>query len=348
MSFISSAINTATSIAYKGYETAKDAAREVGHFVAKEVRIVEDAISLKNTKWYSEVYQLDRTPLSSQKAQELFKNMMVAKYAYDSNETFLNTSGFSAQYGGDFSFVSLEGANPFGFDFSEKSKTTEGIAKVLKKAGFENIEVDAKGAIIDRTTGLRCVILKDTQGSGEIYVGFGGTQAGSDTQMLAHQLIADGAQFLGFLPTIYKQADAIVRVLKKVFPKTNISVCGHSLGGGLTQYATLRNQDNERIQGYSFDGAALGHAAQQKINENRLSKANDVITHVTVTGDPVSDWSFNFLGTLDKIASAIGSLVSYSVPGNFGERFFIEPSYKASLLDRHCKVPEFFLGAIAA
>jgi len=172
-----------------------------------------------------------------------------------------------------------------------------------------------------------------------LYVGFGGTTAGGMTK---EQLKVDAKQYLGALPPAYRQANEIVAMLKTMYPGYTINISGHSLGGGLAQFAGLMNNDDNRTVVQAFDAAELSREAQSAIGKERLKKASNFITHVSIYHDLVSD----FPG-LSKIKKAL-KYFNIKVPENFGKIYYIFPENKKdSYLKRHTALEDYFLTHIS-
>lgn len=116
-----------------------------------------------------------------------------------------------------------------------------------------------------------------------IVVGFAGTEPSSPKNWWT-----DLRQFLGYLDPVYVQAAGLVNAVwmgkqhKAGYEDSPIIVCGHSLGGGLMQYAVaLMNKDD--ITGYGYNSAGLSSK-----NVNRLAPIeSDKIFHLYQPNDVV-------------------------------------------------------------
>lgn len=126
---------------------------------------------------------------------------------------------------------------------------------------------------------------------GEIVIAFRGTAGGGD-------IVDDAKQttHLGPIPQQYKDA---AKVLEAVL--TNYDgpvVCtGHSLGGGLVQYAMAENDIGDRVKGYTYNSAGLnGLVTVNSFEEEKAQKAAANITGIRSDGDPVSFVGYHLLG----------------------------------------------------
>lgn len=119
--------------------------------------------------------------------------------------------------------------------------------------------------------------------SNAIVVGFAGTEPTS-----LKNCWTDLRQYFGYLDPVYVQAAGLVNAVwmgkrhKEGFEDSPIIVCGHSLGGGLMQFAiALMNKDD--ISGYGYNSAGLSSK-----NVNRLDTVeNDRIFHLYQPNDVV-------------------------------------------------------------
>ena len=88
-----------------------------------------------------------------------------------------------------------------------------------------------------------------------IIIGFSGTDS-------ARNWLTDLRQYFGFLDPVYVQALGLVRAVwagkrhKKGYRQSPIVVCGHSLGGGLMQYA-VASMNKDGIMGFGYNSAGL-------------------------------------------------------------------------------------------
>lgn len=100
----------------------------------------------------------------------------------------------------------------------------------------------------------------------EIIIGFSGTEICSKKNWRTNV-----DQFIGRLPLPYAQACGIVDGVwkgsthKKGFENAIIKIYGHSLGGGLMQYA-IANSSAKRIYGYGYNSAGLSFKNIKQIN----------------------------------------------------------------------------------
>ncbi len=95
---------------------------------------------------------------------------------------------------------------------------------------------------------------------------------------------------------LYYRAAGLVNILVKHFTQEKIYVTGHSLGGGLAQFAVTANIDigDKRIIGYGYNPAGLSKFTLDALGEQRLRKSmNNLFLFVTK-----GDWVSIFGGTV--------------------------------------------------
>lgn len=98
-----------------------------------------------------------------------------------------------------------------------------------------------------------------------------------------NQILIDISQLAGISPG-YIIAVGIIATLSEKYPNKKIIICGHSLGGGLGQFAAIPFANN--AEAYCFNSAGL-FPDTSKILE-RISRQNTNITHVRLNNDWVS------------------------------------------------------------
>ncbi len=116
-----------------------------------------------------------------------------------------------------------------------------------------------------------------------IVVGFAGTEP-----MSPKNWWTDLRQFLGYLDPVYVQAEGLVNAVwmgkqhKAGYEDSPIIVCGHSLGGGLMQFA-VASMNKENITGYGYNSAGLSLKNVNRLNTieyngiYHLYQPNDVV-----------------------------------------------------------------------
>lgn len=131
----------------------------------------------------------------------------------------------------------------------------------------------------------------------------------------------------GGVPPAYRQAEQLVAKIKSHLPKgATLELAGHSLGGGIANYAGLKHD----LKSTCFNAAALGKACLKDLGEiprDRLEKQ----VHLRIKSDWLS--SARFLEKFQKFSS---SLIPY-VPRQVGKVYVLEhdQTQGSSIMDRH-------------
>jgi hypothetical protein len=153
------------------------------------------------------------------------------------------------------------------------------------------------GGLRDPSSGLYANMVEMGEGASKKNVLiFGGTGVGGSN---AAQVQADAGQFMGGVPKAYQQAAALAgQVQNNLPPGERLETAGHSLGGGLANYAALKNGN---IKATCFNAAALGGGCKASIGGN-LDQAKDNVRHINVLGDVVGDGIGQARVPLQKVA----------------------------------------------
>ena len=149
---------------------------------------------------------------------------------------------------------------------------------------------DEKAGILHLPSGLDALLVEGPDGP---TISFRGTEKTSKDD-----LAADVIQRLGGFSPMYQDAVGVVDAILENMPKDqSLRVTGHSLGGGLAQFATAANLDNEfgkRVTASCFNAAGLSASTLGAL-AGKIEDSTDAISNVRVKGDTVSA-SGNLLG----------------------------------------------------
>jgi hypothetical protein len=149
-----------------------------------------------------------------------------------------------------------------------------------------------------KDTGNRIMILRDDT-SKAITIGFAGTEEDplSKRGLLNWRENINQERY-GVNPEAtpaYIQAGNLLEALVKQHSTVTFVVTGHSLGGGLVQYAMTRplveeaiEKDNARIKAYLFNAVSLSSLTIANIESKPLDNASKNIIHIVVPTDPLS------------------------------------------------------------
>lgn len=117
-----------------------------------------------------------------------------------------------------------------------------------------------------------------------IVIAFAGTELSKIGAVFTdvHQLLA--------ADTMYLYAVGLVSLFLETYPERRFYVTGHSLGGGLAQFAVISNisKAHDRIKGIGFNAAGLTMSTLTGLGDSNMQLAMDSIVHYCTMKDPVS------------------------------------------------------------
>ncbi|MBA3602339.1 MAG: hypothetical protein H0W50_01540 [Parachlamydiaceae bacterium] len=149
------------------------------------------------------------------------------------------------------------------------------------------------------------------------------------------QLQQIASNITGGVPLAYRKAADFVARLKawEHFHKFKLECVAQSFGGSIAQYVGLKYE----LPTVIFCSLAVGVGLQQDLGNEALLKANQILTHIAVAGDFISDSSF--FNTVEKILSTF----SIKTPANFGIGKIIPSAYPHDDVRTHGYVLGSFL-----
>lgn len=200
----------------------------------------------------------------------------------------LNLANYA--YGEDSSTVS-----PAGYIKLEEREVPEEIRSAYNaKTGFLKSE-KIWGAILGRKNSGFCLeawLGKNTK-KNTMVIAFAGTHS-------AAQVVLDVAQLFA-VSGCYIAGAGLLNMLMKKNPLMKFYVTGHSLGGGLTQFAVAANAVNDNngnaLEGYAFNPAGLSIQSLNCIGHKHLNIAKGKIHVFETVNDPVSAF-FGVVGSV--------------------------------------------------
>ncbi len=129
-----------------------------------------------------------------------------------------------------------------------------------------------------------------------LIVAFSGTELGSASASGRRKTVeTDIRQFVGGSTKMYSEAAGIARLLLEhedtAIADKPVLLTGHSLGGGLAQYALIANlaQDSgERLRVSGFNSAGLSSASLAALDRDRIDEAHSKTQMFRLSGDVIS------------------------------------------------------------
>lgn len=172
----------------------------------------------------------------------------------------------------------------YSYSFESKYDPRVRIAPVDVGSNMLRSEYDAKKCSLKFGLGLQAALFELPDRHNETVLSFAGTQPLGGRTM--SNVFTDLCQIVYGPETTYLAAVGILNEVKKV-AKNTIKVVGHSLGGGLMQYACTAI-DDVRINGTGFNSAGLSKYSCYTLTGERITRNKDRIQHVCAINDPVS------------------------------------------------------------
>ena len=180
------------------------------------------------------------------------------------------------------------------------------------------------------------------------YVVYGALKARGGEMHAKRDLCQGAANILGFEPPIYKKAEQAYLRFKEegLLDGQKVKFLGQCIGASLAQYVALK-QGEEAV---CLNSLGLGAWAQWDIGRDRLKRAKQTITQISVERDIVSnppwgiravDFCINFLGL--RTIGNFGKWYSIADPKEFkGNRELIHNYIiSALILHENPKAPTF-------
>ena len=200
-----------------------------------------------------------------------------------------------------------EEAPPTGY-----SRLSAAEAKALAGSGF-NVGADGTISLPGASggSGFNAMLFNDS--SGNVVLGFRGTEG----LTAPGDLWTDAAQVIGTDGKPTSQYQAAASLLKNVLANTSgdIVVTGHSLGGGLANYAMAANDLGGRVTGYTYNAAGLSEETLGylgKTNPGGIPAASAATTNVRNEGDPVS-YVGAHIGVMYEVANPEGVVAAHGI-----------------------------------
>ena len=171
-----------------------------------------------------------------------------------------------------------EGYRPF---------SPEEFAALSFPAGRYSYEPDT-GFIEDTLqAGFGARLTRSTDGDKTV-VAFRGSNAPGEDEHWMQDWVVDAHQGGGGTPKQYIYGDELLKAVRVAFPDSRMVVTGHSLGGGIAAYATIRLADPGKISCVTFNAAGISSASLLALPKDTLERSAKVISNIRSKGDPVS------------------------------------------------------------
>lgn len=227
--------------------------------------------------------------------------------------------------------------DPFVTPFGYQNVSSKSIMKQLKQIPIAMEAHDT--CFFDPKTGLKVAIYEKND---HIIIAYGSlTGAESEIKDKVEQgrlkrilLTTARANIVGIKAALYKDAEVMCKEIIDVpqFKNKRITVTGHSLGGTIASFVSLKC----KLEGVALNALPLGVGLQEEIGQSTLINADKYLTHIIAKTDPKADLPV-VVGGIDAIVNFVG----LKTPGNFGRKYLV-PSAYSSGFETHA----FILGSM--
>ncbi|MBR1837547.1 MAG: alpha/beta hydrolase [Kiritimatiellae bacterium] len=162
-------------------------------------------------------------------------------------------------------------------------------------------------------SGFNAMLFWDSSNPKKLVVAYRGTEGFT----APGDLWTDAVQVVGTSEKPTTQYQAAADVLNSVLANHpgEVVVTGHSLGGGLANYAMAANDLDGRVKGYTYNAAGLSEETWKHLQTNNrdgLQKASDATVNVRNEGDPVS-YVGAHVGAMYEVANPDGVLAAHGI-----------------------------------
>ena len=166
----------------------------------------------------------------------------------------------------------------------------------LSKDEFERLSIPPDRYIYDPESGF----LEDAGGVGfgarlsrqengaGIVVAFRGSNAPGEDEHWMHDWVVDAHQGGGGIPRQYIYGAELLSSVRDAFPDNGLIVTGHSLGGGIAAYSTIKLVDPGRLVCATYNAAGISSITLLSLPKDAVSGAAGRISNIRSKGDPVS------------------------------------------------------------
>ena len=130
--------------------------------------------------------------------------------------------------------------------------------------------------------------LSRREDGGKAVVAFRGSNAPGEDAHWMQDWIDDAHQGGGGTPVQYTYGAEILAAVRRAFPDSDITVTGHSLGGGIAAYSTINLASHKQIFCATYNAAGISSITLLSLPKETISRAAAQIANIRSKGDPVS------------------------------------------------------------
>ena len=121
-----------------------------------------------------------------------------------------------------------------------------------------------------------------------IVVAFRGSNAPGEDEHWMQDWVVDAHQGGGGTPRQYIYGAEILSAVRNAFPDAELTVTGHSLGGGIAAYSTINLAKPGRLACVTYNAAGISTITLLSLPKDILGGAAGRISNIRSRGDPVS------------------------------------------------------------
>ncbi len=119
-------------------------------------------------------------------------------------------------------------------------------------------------------------------------VAFRGSNAPGEDEHWMEDWVVDAHQGGGGTPAQYTYGAEVLSAVRRTFAGKDLTVTGHSLGGGIAAYATIHLPDQKRVSCVTYNAAGISSVTLLTLPKETLESSAANIVNIRSKGDPVS------------------------------------------------------------
>ncbi len=121
-----------------------------------------------------------------------------------------------------------------------------------------------------------------------VVLAFRGSNAPGEDEHWMQDWVVDAHQGGGGTPVQYVYGAEVLSAVQRAFPDRHCTVTGHSLGGGIAAYATIKLPDLRSVSCFTYNAAGISSVTLLNLPKETLDNAARNIVNIRSKGDPVS------------------------------------------------------------
>lgn len=144
------------------------------------------------------------------------------------------------------------------------------------------------GFVEDRSqVGFGARLTRSIEGDRAV-VAFRGSNAPGEDEHWMQDWVVDVHQGGGGTPKQYVYGEEVLAAVRRTFPDASIIVTGHSLGGGIAAYSTIRLAAPGKLACITYNAAGISSVSLLSFPQETLARSTRMISNIRSKGDPVS------------------------------------------------------------